>query len=446
MNAPQTESPDTESLIHEADKTVSISSPSIVSSLNFEINRLQDDFQDSDQTPPGTQTHTTRDYKPSPLQARLDPYVYEEEEADSVTDTASVKDDGYSDSCSLYADSEQSVTESLDSSVMKYQYENGRRYHNYRAGRYMLPNDEWEQDRMDMLHHLFLMLTGERLFECPLTDNPQKVLDLGTGTGNWAIDFGDLFPSAEVWGSDLSPIQPDFVPPNVKFEIDDIEDDWLWPKDNFDLIHCRTLVGSIKDWRKLIRTSLEHIKPGGYMEIQECDVCNPLSPDGRVPLAWAHYNELLREASVLCGSRLDVTQELKGLMEEVGFVDVQEIVYPVPHGPWSRDKHMKEIGKWSLHVFNLGTEAFALAPFTRVLGMKVEEADAIIKAATDEIMDHQRNRFYINTHFIYGRKPDRAVAVESSSDSPHLQGEHGDSLLYDVSLEGSFPALYHPSG
>lgn len=37
---------------------------------------------------------------------------------------------------------------------------------------------------------------------------PGKVLDIGTGTGIWAMDLGDEFPEAEVIGTDISPIQP----------------------------------------------------------------------------------------------------------------------------------------------------------------------------------------------------------------------------------------------
>jgi hypothetical protein len=46
----------------------------------------------------------------------------------------------------------------------------------------MEPNDEHEQDRMDLAHHIYLMLTGGKLFLAPI-HNPQYVLDLGTGTG-----------------------------------------------------------------------------------------------------------------------------------------------------------------------------------------------------------------------------------------------------------------------
>lgn len=52
-------------------------------------------------------------------------------------------------------------------------------------------------------------------------NSPRKVLDIGTGTGTWAIDMGDEFPEAEIIGTDLSPVQPDLVPPNVRFFVED---------------------------------------------------------------------------------------------------------------------------------------------------------------------------------------------------------------------------------
>ncbi|WYZ43908.1 hypothetical protein EsH8_VII_000344 [Colletotrichum jinshuiense] len=35
-----------------------------------------------------------------------------------------------------------------------------------------------------------------------------RVLDIGTGSGIWAMDFADEHPEAEVLGVDLSAIQP----------------------------------------------------------------------------------------------------------------------------------------------------------------------------------------------------------------------------------------------
>mgnify|MGYP003662785874 FL=1 len=36
------------------------------------------------------------------------------------------------------------------------------------------------------------MTLHDQLFLAPITDNPQHALDIGTGTGIWAIDFGQL--------------------------------------------------------------------------------------------------------------------------------------------------------------------------------------------------------------------------------------------------------------
>jgi hypothetical protein len=71
------------------------------------------------------------------------------------------------------------------------------------------------------------------------------------------IIVGDQFPSANVLGVDLSPIQPDWVPPNVKFLVDDIESPWLFQRNYFDYIHSRHTVMAIKDWMRLFRRSLE---------------------------------------------------------------------------------------------------------------------------------------------------------------------------------------------
>lgn len=81
-----------------------------------------------------------------------------------------------------------SSSTSLQSEVTRYQFEHGRRYHGYRAGLYLFPNDEEELNRMDIEHQNCLIQLDGRLHLCPL-EKPQEILDLGTGTGLWAIDM-----------------------------------------------------------------------------------------------------------------------------------------------------------------------------------------------------------------------------------------------------------------
>ena len=44
---------------------------------------------------------------------------------------------------------------------------------------------------MDLVHHVYGLVLGGKLYLAPLVDNPQRVLDLGTGTGIWAMDFAE---------------------------------------------------------------------------------------------------------------------------------------------------------------------------------------------------------------------------------------------------------------
>lgn len=48
-----------------------------------------------------------------------------------------------------------------------------------------------EQQRLDLQHQLFLMTFDNKLSLAP-TGELHNVLDIGTGTGIWAIDFGTV--------------------------------------------------------------------------------------------------------------------------------------------------------------------------------------------------------------------------------------------------------------
>jgi hypothetical protein len=65
---------------------------------------------------------------------------------------------------------EQGISEDemIKSEYMKYPEENGRTYHAYKAGKYMFPNDESEQDRLDLQHHLFLLTFDSKLYLSPI--------------------------------------------------------------------------------------------------------------------------------------------------------------------------------------------------------------------------------------------------------------------------------------
>ena len=107
-----------------------------------------------------------------------------EHQAETIIEAASesaLDDPGY------VTESATGGSTSISSGVRDYAFEHGRRYHKYQEGRYLFPNDESEQEREDMKHAMIVNLCGGRLHYAPL-ENPHEILDIGTGTGIWAID------------------------------------------------------------------------------------------------------------------------------------------------------------------------------------------------------------------------------------------------------------------
>lgn len=103
-------------------------------------------------------------------------------EARSITEEDDAIDDaGYE------SDPATTTSTSMSSSVWDFSFENGRRYHKFREGRYNFPNDDVEQEREDMKHTMLKMLCHQLHF-APIGENPQQILDVGTGTGIWAIE------------------------------------------------------------------------------------------------------------------------------------------------------------------------------------------------------------------------------------------------------------------
>jgi ubiquinone/menaquinone biosynthesis C-methylase UbiE len=100
------------------------------------------------------------------------------------------------------------------------------------------------------------MILEDKLHLAPLPDDVTHVLDVGTGTGIWAIEFADQHPSCEIIGTDLSSIQPSGFPPNVKFIIDDAEEQWVFSH-KFDYVHVRVMIVSLHDWSRFVRQGFE---------------------------------------------------------------------------------------------------------------------------------------------------------------------------------------------
>ncbi|KIX95772.1 uncharacterized protein Z520_08480 [Fonsecaea multimorphosa CBS 102226] len=286
------------------------------------------------------------------------------------------------------------TTASVRSSVLQNKEQYGRRYHAYKDGSYHRPNDEAELDRLDIAHALFAIINKDRLHLAPLEPDLGRVLDLGAGTGTWAIEFADVYPSAVVVGVDISPTMPKIVPPNVQFEIDDVQDPWTYSK-QADYIHCRYMVGSISDWPRLMRQCYDNLNPGGWVEFQDFDI-DYYSQDGSLTEEHALRRWLLlcSEAAAKIGRTLHVGRRLEQWAKEAGFINVQVVKVPVPIGPWPKDKRLKRMGlvNWT-QIFE-GLQAVSLRLFLNVLGWTQQELESLLVEVRQDMKNREIHALY----------------------------------------------------
>ncbi|GKU02940.1 unnamed protein product [Fusarium langsethiae] len=325
-----------------------------------------------------------------------------------VRSAAIVLDELDNDTDSSLGEEVLSSTTSISSSILNYRRENGRTYHAYKDGKYVLPNDEAENERLDLQHNLFLLTLDDMLGLAPPNEPDSKakhVLDIGTGTGIWAIDYADEHPEAQVIGVDLSPIQPALtsVPPNLTFMIEDIEDDWNYSH-SFDYIHSRFMSSALASWTDFLTKCYNNLAPGGYMEIQEADL-NIQSDDGTLKPdnVMLRSLRLLTEASVKFGRPYQDIPPLADLMTKVGFVDVVVKQFRWPMNGWPEDKKDKLLGEWCYINMASGLEAFTMAPLTRAHGWTPEEVTLFLIDQRKAMADKNTHGYW-PIYSIYGRK------------------------------------------
>lgn len=330
-----------------------------------------------------------------------------------IADTTTIAPTGFyyntqddDDNDSALGDDKASSTTSLNDSVFNYQYENGRRYHAFRAGSYPLPNDELEQDRMDMQHHIYLLLFGGELYRAPLPSKIKKALDIGCGTGLWAIDFADARPDTQVTATDLSYIQPTWVPPNLRFEIDDAESDWSFNQlssddgQKFDYIHIRSMAGSIADWPRLLSRAYNNLAPGGWIELTEFETWASTDDDS-LPTnsAYHEYQVALCEAAASFGKEMNIAPHIYRLVRDAGFANVREDVQKCPLSPWPRDRRLKELAMYMNLQMMESIEPYGLALFSRVLKWDTPRIYTLLDGVRKDLRNlnyHMYSRVYVS--------------------------------------------------
>ncbi|KAF5255657.1 hypothetical protein FOXYS1_13909 [Fusarium oxysporum] len=273
-----------------------------------------------------------------------------------------------------------SSTASLTSSILQYRTINGRAYQSERGNlEYWGPIDDTGQEAMDINHHVLTLLLGDKLHLAPVPNDIQTAVDIGTGTGIWAMEFADKFPNASVIGTDLAPIQPGWIPPNLEF---------------------------IADWKSLFKEAYKCLKPGGYIESYEPS-SRVESDDGTVlpGSALSQWEKFFVEGGRKIGRPFTIFEEniQREGMREAGFVNIEERDFKNPVGGWPKDPKQRIVGQYMQAAFEQDAQGTVLHMAT-ALGWTEEEVTVFISHFRHEIRSPKIHS-YFRQKVVWGRKP-----------------------------------------
>lgn len=200
-------------------------------------------------------------------------------------------------------------------------------------------------------------------------------------------DQAEQHPQSDVLGTDLSPIQPDYLPPNCHFEVDDVEDEWAFSH-KFDYIHGRYLLPFIKkDWGLVFRDIYDNLNPGGWVEFQETIVYFQ-SIDGTLEgTVLQRWNVLLLEGIRKLGRSATEALRCKTWMAQAGFVNLGEKKFAVPINPWAKGKDQKALGAMQMANNLEGVDGTTMAVFTRSLGWSQADVQELLVDVKRDLED-----------------------------------------------------------
>ncbi|KAH7418780.1 S-adenosyl-L-methionine-dependent methyltransferase, partial [Cadophora sp. MPI-SDFR-AT-0126] len=234
-------------------------------------------------------------------------------------------------------------------------------------------------------HEVWTRADNGRLYRAPISSDA-NILDLGTGSGEWANELADNNGSCKVLGIDICPMQPNLVNPRVQFMLENFDSpEYEEPQRRYDYIHARDLAGSVTDWPELLGKAFRATRPGGWVEIGQVDI-NPETNGELDPnLGW--WVENIIHAGERSKKSFDICGRLEGWVKGAGFVNVKKIIIPVQVGCIPDD--MDQLGKLNQERFLKELDGHSYRPLIGTLGMNANRVQAALVGVRQAIKGAQ---------------------------------------------------------
>jgi SAM-dependent methyltransferase len=195
---------------------------------------------------------------------------------------------------------------------------------------YLFPRHVGEIDRLDIQHYA-LRETLRANHLAPVED-PARILDAGSGSGQWGFEMCQQFDSALVVGFDLVPGKPG-PPPLYRSVRGNLLEGLPFADCQFDFVHQRLLMAGlpVSSWPAVVADLARVTRPGGWVELVE------MAFDAeRSGPAVQRITDVARPfiASLALDTTNFVYDSLDAFLREAGLTNVARHEVAVPVGHW----------------------------------------------------------------------------------------------------------------
>ncbi|KAG8910987.1 hypothetical protein FRC01_005997 [Tulasnella sp. 417] len=235
------------------------------------------------------------------------------------------------------------------------QIANDRTFSKQAGSLYSLPTDRKEHSRLDYQHEMMRLLLNDSIYPNPdVVDNAltaeanptPNIVDLGTGSGVWAMEMARKFPHSKVLACDI--VLPGYpkesIPSNCCFEFLNINKDMGKLQPIFDVVHWRLVEPATVDSDLFFYDVARILRPGGIFIavaanprlLDETGTVIPLKREGDPK--YSHFQHLMKKVNDYQFAE-GPPRLLHGHWDEVlgrnpNFQDFKVEEFLIPSGPW----------------------------------------------------------------------------------------------------------------
>ncbi|EIM81379.1 S-adenosyl-L-methionine-dependent methyltransferase [Stereum hirsutum FP-91666 SS1] len=264
-----------------------------------------------------------------------------------------------------------------------------------------------EYERLDTMNNGLRAYLGGLTF-APLPENPKRILDVGSGSGAWAIQAAQQFPDADVLAIDINPLPNRALPANLKFkQVDVLQDPIPLDVNSFDIIHVRFVLLHLPHGHTVLPKLASLLAPSGYLLIDEfhardleIDTDSDSIQLGNVPgikralKSWKGYMRFN-------GQDPAIGPKLEGYLGDLRvFEEIKVDKVDVPFRPRPTEPKLKALSETLQTAMNRSFTG-TTSPEAEAFG----HTDEVKKGWTDEIgRDDLEWKYAVEVYFVWARK------------------------------------------